>query len=226
MKISEAYDRWAQTYDSDPNLTRDLDAMITRKSLRGLRPRSTMELGCGTGKNTAYLARISDSVLAVDVSQKMIAQARVKVRAGHVVFGLADLSRPWSRDPLQTDLLVCNLVLEHISDLPFIFSEAFRVLRYGGLFFVSELHPSRQYQGKQATFQRNGRKVRIPSSVHNVSDFTESARHAGFALLHLKEWWHKNDQGKPPRLLSMLFQKPLRPNEALQRTRKQGIARR
>lgn len=217
MKIKQAYDKWATSYDADRNLTRDLDAIVIKKALRGLRPRSALELGCGTGKNTGYLGRISDSVLALDFSEGMIAQARSKVHAIHVVFRLADLTKPWPSVSLRTDLAVCNLVLEHIKDLDFVFSEARRTLRFGGMFFVSELHPFRQYQGKQANFQSERGAVRVPAYAHNISDFMSAADKAGFSLVKLDEWWHTKDEGKLPRLVSFLFRKPLRPNHRIER---------
>lgn len=53
------------------------------------------------------------------------------------------------------NLVICNLVLEHIENLSFIFSEASRVLIPDGHFFVCELHSFRQHQGTQANFQFN-----------------------------------------------------------------------
>ena len=58
MNIQDAYTRWSDTYDSDRNLTRDLDHRATRDALTGLRYQNIMELGCGTGKNTAFLTAI------------------------------------------------------------------------------------------------------------------------------------------------------------------------
>lgn len=193
MRVHQAYDEWASTYDSDRNLTRDLDALVIRKTLSRLRPGSALELGCGTGKNSVFLARISKELHALDFSEGMIAQAKVRVRGPHVSFALADLSKRWPRRERSADLLVCNLVLEHIEELRHIFAEAHRVMRPGAMFFVSELHPFRQYQGKQANFQGRQGAVRVPAFVHNISEFLNAAEEVGFALVKLDEWWHKED---------------------------------
>lgn len=73
--VAAAYDQWSVQYDHDRNPTRDLDALVLPRVLGGLRPRATLETGCGTGKNTAFLAGISQSVLAVDFSAGMLAKA-------------------------------------------------------------------------------------------------------------------------------------------------------
>lgn len=57
MSIQAAYDNWSATYDADENLTRDLDQTVTRETLMGLRSKSVVEIGCGTGKNTLLLSQ-------------------------------------------------------------------------------------------------------------------------------------------------------------------------
>ena len=40
MTIQNAYNQWAQTYDTDDNLTRDLDAIITKNALENVNVRA------------------------------------------------------------------------------------------------------------------------------------------------------------------------------------------
>ena len=207
MDIREAYARWSATYDSDRNLTRDLDQEVTRDTLATLLVSSILEIGCGTGKNTTLLAQIGQRVMAVDFSQAMMARAKAKPGMDQVLFAAADLTRPWPLKERYADLVVCNLVLEHIEALPFVFSEASRCLVERGCFFVAELHPFRQYGGTKANFQRDRETTEVPAFVHHISDFLNAAETGGFALKHLKEWWHVQDRDKPPRLVSFWFEK-------------------
>jgi malonyl-CoA O-methyltransferase len=188
VSIQAAYDDRSATYDLDRNLTRDLDAAVTREVLAPLRCTSILEIGCGTGKNTALLAQIGLKVLALDFSEGMIDRAKAKLRSDHVSFAVADLTRPWPCRDGCADLIVCNLVLEHIGDLSFIFSEAARSLVAGGRFFICELHPFRQYQGARATFQRAQGAAEIPAFVHHLSEFTNAALKGGLALESFNEW--------------------------------------
>jgi malonyl-CoA O-methyltransferase len=207
MSIQQAYTDWSATYDQDRNLTRDLDEFVTRETLAPLHSNSTLEIGCGTGKNTALLAQISQHVSAMDFSEGMIGKAREKLSFDNVSFIVADISKSWQFGDQSFDLIVCNLVLEHIADLSFVFAEAARVLREGGRFFVSELHPFRQYQGTQARFQRNQETTQIPAFVHHISDFIGAGEAHKLALAGMKEWRHPEDQNKPPRIVSFMFQK-------------------
>jgi ubiquinone/menaquinone biosynthesis C-methylase UbiE len=172
--VHEAYDEWSATYDSDINLTRDLDQTVTRRTFKGIHFHSILEIGCGTGKNTRLLSRIGGSVHAVDFSRGMLAVARQ--------------------------------VLEHTEELSWVFSEATRSLKHKGRLFVCELHPIRQYQGKKATIQWRAQQIEIPAHLHLISDYLEAGKKNGLSLLELKEWWHTEDQGQAPRLVSFMFE--------------------
>jgi malonyl-CoA O-methyltransferase len=189
------------------NPTRDLDGVATRDMLGGRRWGDILELGCGTGKNTVFLAQIGERVQALDFSEGMMAQARAKVGAANVDFATADLTQTWPCTDAAFDLVVTNLVLEHIEDLGHIFAEAARCLRLGGTFFISELHPFRQYQGLQANFEFGEEVVTVPAYVHAVSDFLDAGQANGFKLVRLAEWWHQPDRTRPPLVVSFLFEK-------------------
>jgi SAM-dependent methyltransferase len=207
MSIQDAYDYWSSTYDTDSNFTRDLDAIVTQKKLGDLHFNTILEIGCGTGKNTSFLAQIGDRVYALDFSGAMMDKAKERVQAENVTFSLVDITQPWQVKDGSMDLVVCNLILEHIEDLGFVFSEAARSLSPNGKFFVSELHPFKQYQGRKAIFERDGATIEIQAFVHHITDFLEAAKENGLTLVELKEWWHEEDQNEPPRLVSVMFEK-------------------
>jgi malonyl-CoA O-methyltransferase len=207
MTIQEAYNDWSEQYDSDDNATRDLDQTVLMRCLHGRRFESIVEIGCGTGKNTLFLAGIGRTLHALDFSEGMIARAREKCRElPHVTFSIADITRPWPCADHCADLATCNLVLEHVEKLDRVFAEASRVLVKGGTFLLSELHPFRQYAGGAANFSNDGKATRIQAHTHHISEFLDAGRNAGFALKRFQEWWHEKDTGKPPRLMSCVFE--------------------
>ena len=205
--IREAYDNWSAKYDSDRNLTRDLDRIVTQKTLVNLNCNLIAEIGCGTGKNTSFLSQISSKVWAIDFSQAMLNKATEKLNSDNVTFSVGNITEKWTLNNRSVDLVTCNLVLEHIQDLDFIFSEADRVLIDGGIFFISELHPFRQYLGAKANFKMSEEAIEITSFVHHVSDFLNTAKDNGFIVKDFQEWWHEVDKDKPPRLVSFTFKK-------------------
>jgi len=207
VTIQKSYNDWSETYDTAVNRTRDLDEAATRETLGDRHYRSILEVGCGTGKNTAWFATIAKHVHAIDFSEGMIQKAKEKLRATNVEFSRTDITQRWPVADQSADLVTCNLVLEHIEEIAFVFAEAQRVLKKKGRLFLSELHPFRQYQGVQARFNSGSDTVHIDAFVHHTSDFLDAAQSVGFALKDFREWWHEEDTGKPPRLLTILFQK-------------------
>jgi malonyl-CoA O-methyltransferase len=207
MRVKDAYQDWAATYDQDRNFTRDLDQQVMLRLFENQRFKSILEIGCGTGKNTRLLAAIAGEVLALDFSEAMIEQARQKLSFDNVTFRVADITQPWPVEACSIDLVTCNLVLEHIENLGFILSEAARVLAHGGRIFISELHPFRQYRGVVARFERGVQRIEIPAFVHHISDFLDAAAANDLSLVRLEEFWHAEDQGKPPRLIAFMFAK-------------------
>lgn len=207
MSVKEAYDVWSDNYDADRNLTRDLDRLVMERmqpKFKGLR---IIEIGCGTGKNTVLLSELAQSIHAIDFSEGMLAKAREKISRETVNFTVADIRAPWPCEDEAADLVVCNLVLEHVENLNFVFSESARVLDRAGKFFICELHPFRQYLGKRANYQSHEQLVEISAFVHHISDSLATASHDDFRLIELNEWWHQEDTQKPPRLISFLFEK-------------------
>lgn len=207
MDTRQAYNQWAQQYDTDRNRTRDLEARALRELLAPFAAGSCLELGCGTGKNTEWLQTRARHVTAVDLSESMLARAREKVAADRVRLVLADLNADWRFAEGPYDLATFSLVLEHIRELDPIFEKAARHLAPGGLVYVGELHPFKQYSGSKARFENaEGRHI-VPCFNHHVSDFTESAKEAGLRLLELREYFDEDDRTAIPRILCLLFRK-------------------
>ncbi|HEV7702708.1 MAG TPA: class I SAM-dependent methyltransferase, partial [Gemmatimonadaceae bacterium] len=122
--IAAAYDRWSAQYDRDPNATRDLDGVALRLAGLRVRGRHVLEIGCGTGKNTAWLAGEASSVIAMDFSEGMLARARARVTAPTVRFVSHDVRHAWPIAANSVDVVTCDLVLEHVRDLAPIFADA------------------------------------------------------------------------------------------------------
>lgn len=206
--VSAAYDRWAETYDSDANRTRDLDAVVVRRAAPDVTGRDVLELGPGTGKNTVWLAERARSVTGIDASPGMLAVARTRVTAWHVRFLQHDIQTVWPIGDGSIDVVIGNLVLEHVLRLEHVFAEAARVLRRGGEVFICELHPIRQFLGARAHFvDGDQRVVEVPVFRHTMSEFVNAGLDAELTLDRLDEWADDGGSNAPPRLLSLRFSK-------------------
>jgi len=103
--------------------------------LREAGVRTILELGCGTGNDTARLAGEGYSVTAVDVSSEAIGRARA--RFGPVArFLVADMTRRLPFPDEGFDAVMSNVALHMFPDgvTRAVFAEVGRLVRAGGLF--------------------------------------------------------------------------------------------
>jgi SAM-dependent methyltransferase len=207
ISVEAGYDRWASTYDDGANLTRDAASAKVRIWAPMFAEKDVLELGCGTGRNTAMLATLARTVDAVDFSDGMLAQAARRPECAGVRFVRQDITQRLTLDSETYDLVIESLVLEHVRDLVAVFEEVFRLLRSGGEFLGSELHPYRQRLGKQARFRPPGQDEEIPIAAyaHSIAEFVNCAIGVGFHVAHLAE---DEDASGELRLLSFRLKKP------------------
>ena len=193
--VRAGYDRWASVYDHDANPLQALEEPHVRAALGEVRGLEVLDLGCGTGRHTAWLAEAGARVTAVDFSPGMLDEARRKVPDARVRFLSHDLHDPLPWGDASFDAVVSGLVLEHLRTLGGFFAEARRVLRPGGRAVVSAMHPAMFLRGSQARFtDPDSGEVVMPGSVpHRIGDFVMAALGAGFALRQVGE--HAPDAG-------------------------------
>ena len=207
MSIEKAYNIWASQYDSNLNLTRDLDKKCTIKTLKNLDFKNVLELGCGTGKNTEWLLNKAERIIGLDFSQEMLHKAKAKIFDKRVLFKKVDLTKDWEIENNFVDLITASLTLEHIENLDHIFLQANLKLKKNGLFFISELHPFKQYSGSKAKYETENGVKELEVYVHHISEYIDTAKNNGFKLIELKEWFDESSENEIPRLISFVFKK-------------------
>lgn len=207
MNVQQAYNQWASQYDTNLNKTRDLEARALRSVLPAVPFDRCLEIGCGTGKNTAWLVEKAGHVTAVDFSEEMLALAKTKISSDRVLFTQADILQPWAFRQGQYDLVSFSLVLEHIAELDPVFAEASAALHPGGYVYIGELHPFKQYTGSKARFEAEQGTQVVTCFNHHVSDFTQAAARHGLMPVDISEHFDEGDRNTLPRLLTILFQK-------------------
>lgn len=203
--IQEAYNRWAEFYDSNKNKTRDTEAIALREMLSGRYFDKCLEIGCGTGKNTFFLAQIAKYVTAVDFSEEMLAKAQLKILSNNVTFKKADINENWHFAEGTYDIVVFSLVLEHIDNLNLVFEKVKSITNRSSMVYIGELHPFKQYTGTKARFETVAGTETLTCYDHNVSDFISAASANGFVLEKMKEYIDNDTETRVPRILSLIF---------------------
>ena len=114
--------------------------MIVKQRFKKLNGEKVLDLGCGYGWYSDYFRSIGGNVVGIDGAEAMIDIARKRYPDGS--FSLADITRPLPFAFGSFDLVFCNQVLMDIDNVDPVFSECSRILKPGGIFWYSIVHPA------------------------------------------------------------------------------------
>lgn len=207
MDNKDAYNIWANQYDSNANKTRDLEARALKETLPDHIFDHCLEIGCGTGKNTEYLLSKSKELIAVDFSHEMLSKAKEKITSSKAHFIHTDILGNWDFTSRKFDLITFSLVLEHIENLDDIFRKTSEKASPNGYVYIGELHPFKQYNGSRARFETGAGTQELTCYIHHLSDFTKAAKIYDFQIVGICEFFDDKDRNSIPRILSILYRK-------------------
>ena len=188
-KVRDGYDRWAMVYDDDQNPLQALEGPLVQQACGNVQGLRVLDMGCGTGRHTLWLAQAGAEVTGIDFSEAMLAKAHEKAKGYSIDLIVHDLHQRLPFETGQFDMVVSGLVLEHIADLAHYFSEIARVLGNPGRAVVSAMHPAMFLRDSQAQFTdpNSGEEVRPGSLSHQLSDVVMGAVSASLELVHFAE---------------------------------------
>lgn len=108
--------------------------LLARSALAG---RSVVDLASGEGYGSAWLAQVARNVTGVDIDEAAVRHARARYAASpNLRFTQGDIENLPLADGCA-DAVVCFEAIEHVPNPRRVVEETVRVLRPGGLFFVS-----------------------------------------------------------------------------------------
>lgn len=160
--IAEAFGRAAETYDQHAAFQRDVGQQLLAKMPQDLSGKTVLDLGCGTGYFSLQLLQRGASVVCFDLSDQMLAKAKLRCGEENVVYQQGDAENlPFENQ--QFDYVFSSLVLQWCDDLSVPLKEIKRVVKSGGCGFISTLLDGSLLELKQAW-------AKIDSYQH-VNDF-------------------------------------------------------
>ena len=197
----EAYQELADAYaakiDTKPhNAYYDRPAMLSL--LPHLQGKKVLDAGCGPGAYTQALAERGATVIACDVSERMLELAAERLGKFSFVktpeLQKLDLTQPLSMfQDEEFDFVNAPLCLDYIQDWKSLFLEFHRVLKPGGRFIFSCGHPAfdaeyfdtKNYfsvEPVQATWRGFGKTVVMPSFRRSLEEVMTPVIKSGFLL--------------------------------------------
>jgi ubiquinone/menaquinone biosynthesis C-methylase UbiE len=145
-RTAQLYDTWADLYDEDneknpyyAHFNRSYERIIVAHRGRLGGP-AVVDIGCGTGAQSLFLARLGYYVIGVDISSRSIRKAREKARRmgleTRVDFVVADACHLPFRDGAASSVVSFGLTLNHIMDQRKPMLEISRTLSSNGYFIL------------------------------------------------------------------------------------------
>ena len=130
----------AESFDSSKNqFLADLVCQQVEKQVPDLSNKSVLDFGGGTGLIALPLAKQAKSVTLVDIADKMLAQARIKIESQKLA-NLDLIQQDLLLEPLEEefDLIIVSRVLHHMPNLEDSLAMFKEHLTHGGQLFIAD----------------------------------------------------------------------------------------
>lgn len=189
ISTDEGYDLWSEIYDTEDNPLVILEADRVYQLLGDVNGLDVLDVGCGTGRHSAHLARNGARVTGIDFSPGMLAKARAKPESAGIRFLQHDIQEPLPFDSGRFDRVISGLAVDHVHNLSDLFGEMKRVCKPDGSIAISVMHPAMFLTGARARFTdpQTG-LVTYPESVpYQISDYVTAINTTKLRLEHLGE---------------------------------------
>jgi ubiquinone/menaquinone biosynthesis C-methylase UbiE len=130
-KSALTYDEWCQTPFG--SFVDSLEKKLLFDISRPQKEEKALDLGCGTGISSLFLAEHGLDVVGIDISEKMLKKACEKARKQNRTINFIHGDIHHLPFPDETfDLVFANMVLEFVKEPDQVLTEALRVTKKGG----------------------------------------------------------------------------------------------
>ena len=152
--------------------------------LGDLKDKKVLDVGAGTGRLALRMVKAGAQVTALDISQEMLKKFDVPCLPSealaeggsvfNVVVGDAE-NLPFEDESF--DIVVATFLIVHLKDLRKFFDEAYRVLKPGGLFLVTNIN-----QRKAPEIKTSEGLIEIESYYHRPEAVVKSLEELAFSI--------------------------------------------
>ena len=191
MDTKQAYNKIAGDYARDHQ--HDLwDTGLTNNFVKLLPPHAkVLDVGCGPGKETAFLVSQDFDVIGIDFSQSMVQEAKKRVPQGNfMVMDMRQLTFPAD----TFDGILAKACLLHIpkTEVPPVIAGFHKILKPHGLLYLTV----KQGTGEQVVTENDyGYEYSRFFSFFTKAEMEQMLIQTGFTIKHFDTW--KSSSGTP-----------------------------
>lgn len=183
----DGYDKWSEIYDVMPNILIDAEQPVVERMLEGINGKKAIDVACGTGRCSSLMEDAGFDVVGVDQSKEMLEQARKK--NPNIDFHQIDVdleNLPFKNEGF--DLATSSLAFTHFKDINNPIKKIYDVLKPGGYFILSDIHPWIVELGGQADYQDEDGNIHfVRNYVHLHSEYIRAFNSVGFKIVDCVE---------------------------------------
>jgi cytosine/adenosine deaminase-related metal-dependent hydrolase/ubiquinone/menaquinone biosynthesis C-methylase UbiE len=185
--VVEAFDAWAEVYDTQQNPLLALEERVLGSMLPNVRGLDVLDAGCGTGRWLEKLVHRSPrSLLGVDLSPAMLLLAGIKLGQS-CELRLGSCTALPVKDT-ACDLVLSSFVVSYLGDLDAFAQEVDRVARPGATILLADMHPETEaFRGWKRSFKAKGAETQIRARKWDLQQITQAFQARGFKLVSLTE---------------------------------------
>ncbi len=205
-KVRASYGAVAASYAAA--LTDELGALPFERMLLdrvAAGPGPVVEVGCGPGHVTAYLAAAGAEATGIDLTPEMVEQARERFPGGHYEVGdLRRLMRPTSADGWGAVLAWYSVIHLSPSELPAAIDALVRPLASGGTLLLA-MHAGHDVRNNSTWFEH---EIDLDFVFNQPAEVVALVEAAGLTDV---EWYHRGPitaRGETTERLYVLARKP------------------
>jgi ubiquinone/menaquinone biosynthesis C-methylase UbiE len=184
-EVVEAYDIWADNYDSQPgNLMLDLDELLFAKLLvnTNLKNKAVADIGCGTGRHwTKILQKAPADLTGFDVSNGMLYKLKEKFPAAEI-HQITDNHFAAISDHTY-DVILSTLTVAHIENIEEALDAWCRILKNSGDIIITDFHPDALAFGGKRTFAHGRTRIAVQNFVHTTAALKKVLIKNGFYIV-------------------------------------------
>lgn len=134
---AKGYNLAAKEYDKRQAYLDSFEKKQLLPLLGDIAGKKVLDVGAGTGRLSSELQKLGAEVTALDVSEQMLLELHRKNKNIEIVVGDAE-RMPFSNETF--DIVVAAFLIVHLKNPELFFDEAYRVLKNGGKFLVTNIN--------------------------------------------------------------------------------------